>query len=92
MSSRVAQTLHIFIVVILAGCPVKATPMLYDIYLETPSPYRQPFEIDEILWKNSGLWSSVFPFTSEFVSMKWAAGLWEQGGSMNLNIHELLKP
>ena len=92
MSRRVTRALHVFSVILLVSCPVRATPMLYDIYLDTPSPYRQPFEIDELLWMNSGLWSPFFSFASGFVAMTWDTGFWEEGGLMNRNLQEMLKP
>lgn len=41
-----------------------AGPMLYDFYLEQPGPYRQPDEIDDLLWMTSAYWSPfLLPLT-----------------------------
>lgn len=59
--------------VALACGAASAGPMLYDFYLDQPGPYRQPEEIDQLLWMTSAFWSpfllpvsgSIFPFGVE---------------------------
>jgi len=55
---------------------VSAGPMLYDFYLDHPGPYRQPDDIDHLVWMTSAFWSPfLLPVTGTIlpfgVDMSW---------------------
>ena len=81
-----------WLLLVLAVLPVGATPMLYDYFLERPSSYRYPAEIDEVLWMSSGLFSPLFSLATGIFAMTWEAGWWDQGGLASSPFHDLVRP